>query len=99
VATQISARESEIENEGGESDAASRAQDWHLVGRISSWAFLGLAAIGITEAQLSFVPERRSIRRRPLPPPPVPADQGKPSAAPSVAVTRDGFALGISGKF
>src|SRR5688572_10308250 len=99
VATQISAQESEIEGAGGQSDAASRAQDWHLVGRVSSWAFLGLAAIGITEAQVSFVPERRFIRKRPLPDPPVPAGQGQVSATPNVSVSSDGVSFGISGRF
>jgi len=99
VSTQISAQESEIESAGEESDAASRAQDWYMVGRISSWAFLGLAAIGITEAQLSFVPERRFIRKRPLPPPPVPPGQGRLNATPSVSVSSNGVSFGISGRF
>ncbi len=98
VATQISAKETEIETEGGESNAASRAQDWHLVGRIGTWTFLSLAVIGITEAELSFVPERRFVRQRAVPPAPEPS-QGKPTVTPSVAATGDGVSLGISGTF
>ncbi|MBN1609666.1 MAG: hypothetical protein JW940_23740, partial [Polyangiaceae bacterium] len=36
-----------------------------LVG--TSWGLLGMAAIGIMEAQISFVPEFREVRSRPLP--------------------------------
>jgi hypothetical protein len=95
VSTQISAQETEIENQGGESNAASRAQDWHLVGTIGSWAFISLAVIGIAEAQLSFVPERSYARPRPLPRPPA----EKPSVAPGVSLSGEGFSLGVSGKF
>lgn len=34
---------------------------------VSSWALIGLATVGIVEAQLSFVPEFREMRTRPLP--------------------------------
>ncbi|HVJ15193.1 MAG TPA: hypothetical protein VM686_07125 [Polyangiaceae bacterium] len=99
VATQISAQESEIEAKGGESDAASRAQDWHLVGRIGTWSFIGLAVIGIAEAELSFVPERSYTRSRRLPRRPAPATKANLGAMPDVSLSSDGFSLGISGRF
>ena len=33
----------------------------------TSWGFIGLAGIGIAQAQISFVPDTREIRGRPLP--------------------------------
>ncbi len=41
---------------------------WNTLLDVSAWAFVGVAALGITEAQLSFVPERREERKRPIPP-------------------------------
>lgn len=100
IATHIDRQSAEIENEGQVSDANSRAQDWHLAGRVGSWAFLGLAALGIAEAQIAFVPETRSIRKRALPPPPVPQrTQGGLSVEPTVAVGDRGFSLGFGGRF
>ncbi len=100
VATQIDAQAAEFQNEGKETDAEDRKKAWHLAGTISSWAFISLAAIGITEAQVSFVPEKREIRRRALPPPPqVPSPSGKLEVSPSVAAGPDGMLLGVHGRF
>jgi hypothetical protein len=50
-----------------EVELKGRLDDWHQAFMISSWAFLGVAVVGIVEAQLSFEPEFKSTRRRPLP--------------------------------
>ena len=56
-------------------------------------AALGLVALtGILHAQLTFVPEVRETRVRPLPPPP-------PSLTPKVGVGPSGFSLGLGGHF
>ncbi len=99
VSTQIDAQAAEFQNEGLETDAEERKQNWHLAGRISSWAFLGLAAIGITEAQVSFVPEVREVRRRPLPAAPQVPPAARVEVSPSVAATPDGMLLGVHGRF
>ncbi len=49
-----------------EQQPASR--NWHTALEASAYAWLGVSVIGIIEAQLSFVPEQRQIRKRPLPP-------------------------------
>jgi hypothetical protein len=87
------------------SNAGSRAQDWHLAGTISTWSFLGLAAIGVIEAQVSFVPEVRSVRSVPLPKPPEvrlpppPAREVGLRAAPDVSASPGGVTLGVHGTF
>jgi hypothetical protein len=44
-----------------------RLEDWNLALQITSYGFIGVAVLGIVEAQLSFKPEFRETRRRPLP--------------------------------
>ncbi|HET7543487.1 MAG TPA: hypothetical protein VFK05_26620 [Polyangiaceae bacterium] len=46
----------------------TRNQNWKTALEYSSYAWLGVSLIGIIEAQISFVPEQRTIRKRPLPP-------------------------------
>ncbi len=41
---------------------------WHTLLTVSSYSFIGVAAAGILQAQLAFVPEVREERYRPLPP-------------------------------
>jgi hypothetical protein len=67
-----------------------------LVG--SSWGLLGLAAIGIMEAEISFVPEFREVRTRPLPERLRRSAQAAPSRfVPVVVPSADGFVLGLQG--
>lgn len=72
----------------------------HQVLVVSSWAFLGVAAVGVLEAQLGFVPEFRDTRKKPLSP-----DLRRPPDAPTVSVrplalpTAGGAALGVFGRF
>ena len=71
---------------------------WYTLFEVTSYSFLGVAALGILEAQLSFVPEFREQRSRPLP--------QKLRRASSVTEIRPGFTptpegvvFGVSGKF
>jgi tetratricopeptide (TPR) repeat protein len=77
-----------------------RLEDWNLALQISSYGFIGVAVLGIVEAQLSFKPEFRETRRRPLP---RHLDTlGKPSAfriAPSVGTLPGGAQLGLRALF
>jgi len=58
-------------------------------------AFFGLLAVaagGIAHAHLTFVPEVREVRRRPLPPPP-------PVVIPAADIGSSRFVLGLTGRF
>lgn len=44
-------------------------ETWNTLLDVSAWGFLGVAVLGVVEAQLSFVPETREVRRRELPAP------------------------------
>lgn len=73
-----------------------RLEAWHLVLRTSSWAFVGVAALGILEAQLSFVPEFRRVRRR------SPSELPRRASielTPSVSAGQGSFDVGVTGRF
>jgi hypothetical protein len=68
---------------------------WGAVRTLSFWGFSALAAGGILQAQLEFVPEFRETRRRPLPPSLAPS-KPKPtevSAAPYFDQTGGGITV------
>jgi tetratricopeptide (TPR) repeat protein len=64
------------------------------VNRVAFGAFMAMAVTGIVHAQLTFVPERATLRKRPIPPPPPSF-----SAAPTISVFPGGAALGVGGRF
>ncbi len=78
---------------------------------VTSWSFVGVALLGVIEANLNYVPERRETRRRPLPKeleaavPEEPSRAGAPRVTPTLApvssrgATPDGLYLGVSGQF
>lgn len=71
---------------------------WFTLFKVTSYSFFAVAALGVLEAQLSFVPEVRERRVRPLPP----KLQRKTSFTglqPMVGAEAGGVLLGISGKF
>jgi hypothetical protein len=72
-------------------------ETWYTLFEVSSYSFLAVAALGVLEAQLSFVPEFREVRPRPLPPKlrRLPALRVKPG----VAAGEDGVLFGLSGTF
>ncbi len=72
--------------------------NWKTALEYSSYAWLGVTAIGIVEAQLAFVPEQRQVRKRPLP------IELRPETSflrvsPSAVPVPGGAVLGISGRF
>lgn len=79
-------------------DVSGRLHDWHLALTLSSYGLLGVAAIGIVEAQASFVPEVRTVRERPLPVQ-IPPKRTSLRVLPDVAASSDGFSLGVRGSF
>lgn len=67
--------------------------------KIVNWAsfagFLGLAAFGVGHAHLTYVPEFRTVRQRPLPPPPAVYSP----VAPAVGLLPGGGFMGLRGQF
>ena len=77
-------------------DVNERLDDWHLALTLSTYGLLGVAALGIGEAQLSFVPEVRTVRERALPEAPKPSGV---SVTPRVSGGPGKFELGVAGTF
>lgn len=71
---------------------------WNTLLNVSSYAFLGVAALGIAQAQLGFVPEVQQRRYRPLPPE-LRRKAAKVELTPSLAASSDELFLGVSGRF
>jgi hypothetical protein len=76
----------------------TRNQNWKTALEYSSYAWLGVSLIGIVEAQISFQPEQRQIKKRPLPP------QLRPETssfriAPNAFPVAGGAVFGVSGRF
>lgn len=80
-----------------EVDVNARLSGWQTTLEVSTYALLGVAAIGILEAQLSFKPETREIRKRELPKHLRPPQQAE--LRPLGGITPDGFTLGVRGSF
>ncbi len=72
--------------------------NWKTALEYSSYAWLGVTAIGIVEAQLAFVPERRQVRKRPLPVELRP-ETSQVRVLPSAVPVPGGAVFGISGRF
>jgi hypothetical protein len=64
------------------------------VNRVAFGAWAAITAIGIGQAQIGYVPERVTTRRRTLPKRPP-----RPSAVPTVSLGPDGATLGVIGRF
>jgi len=76
----------------------TRIDNWYTALGYSSYAWLGVSLIGIVEAQISFLPEQRQVRKRDLPPelrPKTSALRIVPHAEP----VPGGAVLGLSGRF
>ena len=74
-------------------------ETWNTLLDVSAWGFIGVAALGILEAQLSFVPERREIRRRPIPPELRRKENAGVRVAPNLRANESSLVLGLSGVF
>ncbi|HTQ07889.1 MAG TPA: hypothetical protein VMI54_28750 [Polyangiaceae bacterium] len=71
-----------------------RLTNWHLALTGTTYALLGVAALGMVEAEASFVPEVKRIRERPLP-----KIIDRVSVLPDVAVGPHDVTIGVSGAF
>ena len=78
-------------------DVNTRLPNWYLAMNLSTYTLLGVAALGIVEGQLSFVPEVRRVRERPLPK--LPKNQPAFLLAPDVAVGTHDWRIGVRGAF
>jgi hypothetical protein len=78
------------------SGVQDRLNDWHLALTLSSYGFIGAAALGILQAQLAYVPEVRVVRERKLPDLP---RGGIKSVRPEVSAGPDSVYLGVRGTF
>jgi hypothetical protein len=99
VYTHIASQSAQYANQGRPpgDDVKKRLDDWYTALVWSSYGFLGVAALGIIEAQISFVPEVRHVRDRPLPK--ALTDQAKLHLAPDFAVGPSDVRLGVRGSF
>jgi hypothetical protein len=80
-----------------DSGVQDRLNDWRLALTLSSYSFIGAAALGILQAQLAFVPEVRVVRERKIPDLP---DGGlKLRLRPDVSAGPDRVFLGVRGTF
>lgn len=75
-----------------------RNQNWKTALEYSSYAWLGVSLIGILEAQISFVPEQRQLKKRPLPPELRP-ETSSLRVVPNATPVQGGAVFGVSGRF
>jgi hypothetical protein len=71
---------------------------WHSLVVVSSYTWLGVAAAGILQAELAFVPEVREERKRVLPDTLL-RKKAQVSLEPNFAAGPDSLFLGVSGRF
>jgi hypothetical protein len=97
VHTHLQTKVDEAKERGASADpnVNQRLSDWHLALELSTYGMLGVAALGIAEAQLSFVPEVRSVRERPVPKRP----SATLSVMPRVGAGPGKVEIGFSGRF
>ncbi|HET9954446.1 MAG TPA: hypothetical protein VFQ61_08075, partial [Polyangiaceae bacterium] len=76
---------------------------WNAALNVSSYALIGVAAIGVLQAHLAFVPEVKQERVHPLPErlrrPHVPPAPTPVTIVPDVGFQSDRFTLGVTGRF
>jgi hypothetical protein len=96
VETHLSLATSQLEKSDPSNQA--RIDNWYTALNYSAYAWLGVSLIGIIEAQISFVPEQRQIRRRDLPPSLRP-ETSSLRVVPNAAPVPGGAVLGLSGRF
>ncbi|MGC4086430.1 MAG: hypothetical protein QM756_00765 [Polyangiaceae bacterium] len=92
--TQLQLEASRLKNAGNN----AVLQTWHTLVVVTSYAFLGVAAVGVAQAQLGFVPETRLVRQRALPPS-LKRKTSSVSLEPGVSATPSSVFLGVSGRF
>jgi hypothetical protein len=74
-----------------------RLSNWHFTLTLSTYALLAVSALGIVEAEASFVPEVRHVRERPLPQ--LRSPRAGVSLLPDVSLGPHDVTLGVRGAF
>ncbi|MFZ5889710.1 MAG: hypothetical protein ACOY0T_01465 [Myxococcota bacterium] len=92
--THLQLEASKLHNPGNNAVLAT----WHTLVVVSSYAFLGVAAAGVAQAQIGFVPETRVVRERPLPDA-LRRRSGSVSLEPGISVVPGSVYFGLSGRF
>jgi hypothetical protein len=98
VYTHIQAEADRYVNEGRPpgDEINKRLHDWRTALMIGAYGFLSVAAVGVLEAQLSFVPEVRHVRERKLP---FALQVSGVTLTPDVAAGAHDVSLGVRGAF
>ena len=98
VYTHIQAEADRYVNEGRPpgDEINKRLHDWRTALVIGAYGFLGVAVVGVVEAQLSFVPEVRHVRERKLP---FALQVSGVSVTPDVAAGPNDVSVGVRGAF
>jgi hypothetical protein len=78
-------------------DVNGRLADWRLAMTVTAYTWLGVSVLGIVEGQLSFVPEVRKVRERPLPK--LPTERGALVVRPDFSFGPGDVRLGVTGSF
>ncbi|HEY0465362.1 MAG TPA: hypothetical protein VGC79_14205, partial [Polyangiaceae bacterium] len=76
----------------------SRIDNWYTALNYSSYTWIAVSLVGIIEAQISFVPEQRQVRKRDLPPALRP-ETSFFRVIPSATPVNGGAVFGVSGRF
>jgi hypothetical protein len=99
VYTQRQANAADVLNDGRSVSTSEneRAENWFLALKLTTYGLIGTYALGVAEAQLSFVPQVQRVRARPLPK--LPGDKRALRIVPDVAFGSDAFSLGVRGSF
>lgn len=74
-------------------------ETWNTLLDVSAWGFVGVAALGIAQAQLAFVPETREVRRRPIPPRLRRTTDSSVRVTPTLRASETSWSLGLAGTF
>ncbi len=86
---------------GKSATLTARDDNAYAVLFVSGWAFVGVAAIGVLQSELAFVPEFHETKKRPLPKELESASRRARTLhiLPSAAPTPGGMAFGVTGTF
>jgi hypothetical protein len=78
--------------------ANSQLSNWHAAIQYTSYAWLAVTLVGIAQAEIAYVPERREVQRRSLPKEVTP-EASRVRIRPEILSTNAGALFGVSGVF
>jgi hypothetical protein len=73
-------------------------ETWNTLLDVSAWGFVGVAALGVLQAQLAFVPETREVRSRSIPPR-LRRTESTLRVTPDIRANDTSWTLGVTGTF